>query len=46
MGEDKGVTKDCTGVLILVKYKNAYHGNSHSVLQEMPDKLKLIPCQP
>jgi hypothetical protein len=38
MGEEKVVTKDCKVVLILKKYKNAHHGNSHGVLQEMPDK--------
>jgi hypothetical protein len=38
MGEEKGITKYCKSVLILEKYKNAHHGNSHGVLQEMPDK--------
>jgi hypothetical protein len=37
-GKEIGVTKDCKGVIVLEKYKNAHHSNSHGVLWEIHDK--------
>jgi hypothetical protein len=37
-GKVKEVTKDCKGMLIMEKYKNAHNGHNHGVSWEKPDE--------